>query len=59
AAEVIGITSNSIGGAIYTAKLLFATDEVFAWTIVIVLISVAFEKLVLMGIDKLQARWFV
>ncbi len=45
AAELIGITSGSLGEALYNAKLLFSTGELFAWTAVIVLLSFACEKL--------------
>ncbi len=47
AAEVIGITRGSIGEKLYDAKLLFDTAELLAWTVVIVLLSLAFEKLFL------------
>lgn len=46
AAEVIGVTANSIGGRLYDAKVYFMTSDLLAWTVVIVLLSVAFEKLV-------------
>lgn len=45
AAEVIGITKGSIGGELYSAKIFLSTAELFAWTLVIVLLSIAFEKL--------------
>ncbi|MEF9839425.1 MAG: ATP-binding cassette domain-containing protein [Lachnospiraceae bacterium] len=47
AAEVIGITDGSIGGALYNAKIFLSTGEVFAWTVIIVVISITFEKLFL------------
>ncbi|MDE7325592.1 MAG: ABC transporter permease subunit [Lachnospiraceae bacterium] len=47
AAEVIGLPPNSIGGELYRAKLYLMTPELFAWTIVIVAVSVLFEKLVM------------
>lgn len=56
AAEVIGQPKLSIGDALYRAKLFFATDELFAWTIAIILISVLFERLVLLLIDRLNRR---
>lgn len=56
AAEVIGITQNSIGGEIYNAKLLFSTQDVLAWTIVIIAISFAFEK-IFMAILKQVSRF--
>lgn len=55
AAEVIGVTADSIGGRLYDAKVYFMTSDLLAWTVVIVLISVAFEKLVL-GLVKLAYR---
>ena len=51
AAEVIGITSGSIGEKLYDAKLLFSTAELLAWTVVIVLLSLCFEKLFLRALD--------
>lgn len=47
AAEVIGLPHNTIGEALYEAKVFLSTDEMFAWTAVVVLTSVMFEKLVL------------
>lgn len=47
AAEIIGIPKTSIGGALYQAKLFLSTGELFAWTLVIILISIIFEKTVL------------
>lgn len=45
AAEVIGIPMGSIGASLYNAKLYFDTNIVFAWTLVIILLSVFVEKL--------------
>lgn len=44
AAEVIGICRNTIGEAIYMAKITFETADVFAWTVVIVTLSVLTSK---------------
>lgn len=44
AAEVIGVCSGSIGGMLYDAKVYLEITDLFAWTLVIVLISVGFEK---------------
>lgn len=52
AAEVIGIPDGSIGERLYEAKIYLDTAELFAWTAVVVLISVFFEK-VFMGLLKL------
>ncbi len=45
AAEVIGVPDGSIGKMIYNAKIYLATPELFAWTFVLVCISVWTEKL--------------
>ncbi len=56
AAEVIGISGGSIGEALYNAKLLFATDELLAWTAIIVLLSLAFERLFLRLLQCAERR---
>ena len=57
AAEVIGLCSSTIGEQLYTAKVYFQTADLFAWTAVIVLLSVLFEGLFLRGVDALTERW--
>lgn len=47
AAEVIGTPVYSIGGALYLAKIHLDTSGVLAWTMVIILFSILFERLVL------------
>lgn len=47
AAEVIGIPKNSIGENLYLAKAYFNTVDLFTWTLIIVLVSLFFEKTVL------------
>lgn len=56
AAEVIGIVSGSIGGALYQAKIFLETSELFAWTLVIVLASLAFERVFLWLLRALGSR---
>jgi NitT/TauT family transport system permease protein len=46
AAEVIGVVSGSIGGKLYEAKIYFLTADLLAWTLVIIVCSAVFEKLV-------------
>lgn len=53
AAEVIGLPQNSIGAQLYEAKLYLMTAELFAWTAVIVMVSVVFEKLVMLFVRLL------
>jgi len=47
AAEVIGVPSNTIGEHLYLSKINLSTADLFAWTIVIILISALFEKIFL------------
>ena len=45
AAELIGIPKNSLGEMLYYSKIYFNTLDLFAWTVIIVLLSIGFEKL--------------
>ena len=56
AAEVIGTPDHSIGGALYLAKIYLDTADLFAWTAVIVVLSVFFEKIIFYGIEVFF-RW--
>lgn len=50
AAEVIGIPDGSVGERLYEAKLYLDSAGLFAWTVVILCISVVFERLFLAGL---------
>ncbi len=55
AAEVIGVPAHSIGEKLYMAKIYLNTADLFAWTLVIILISAGGEKLflyLLNSVDK-------
>lgn len=56
AAEVIGTPIHSIGGALYLAKIYLDTADLFAWTAVIIVLSVLFEKIVF-GCVEYFFRW--
>ncbi len=45
AAEVIGVVNGSIGEKLYESKIYFLNADLFAWTIIIVVLSVLLEKL--------------
>lgn len=45
AAEVIGIPAGSIGEKLQQAKVYFETPDLFAWTLVIVVLCLLFERL--------------
>ena len=58
AAEVIGLPAMSIGEHLYEAKVYLATSDLFAWTLVIICISILgetlFSKLGAAVIDKIE-----
>lgn len=54
AAEVIGLPEFSIGENLYQAKIYLDTAELFAWTVVLICISILFEKIFMTLI-----QWFV
>ena len=53
AAEVIGLPEHSIGEHLYMAKIYLETADLFAWTLVIILVSAVFEQMVLFLISRL------
>ena len=57
AGEIIGLPRRSIGEQLYLAKLYLNTADLFAWSIVIILLSVALEKLLVRGISAAQRKW--
>lgn len=52
AAEVIGIPDGTIGEKLYESKIYLDTPDLFAWTIVIVVISILFEKIFIHVLEK-------
>ena len=50
AAELIGMPLTSVGERIYQAKVLFETADLFAWTLVVVLLAAASERIFLTGL---------
>ena len=56
AAEVIGIPDGSIGERLYESKVYLQTADLFAWTLVIVALSVGFEKCFLYAVDRAVSR---
>ncbi len=56
AAEVIGIPKGSVGERLYEAKIYLDTPDLFAWTVVIVLLSLLFGRLFLALLDAFVVR---
>ena len=56
AAEVLCTPSLAMGTQIYSSKLSLEIPDLFAWTAVIVAVSVAFEHLFLAAVDALVRK---
>ena len=56
AAEVIGLPDYSLGERLYMSKIYLDTAGLFAWTLLIILISFLFEKVVL-WLVKAYGEW--
>lgn len=56
AAEVIGLPEHAIGEQLYMSKIYLDTSGVLAWTVVTILLSVGFEKM-LMCLWKWFCAW--
>lgn len=55
AAEVIGMPEFSLGERLYMSKIYLDTAGLFAWTLLIILLSFLFEKAVLYIVEKFAA----
>lgn len=58
AAEIIGVPSHTIGENLYLSKIYLNTDSLFAWTLVIIVLSVTTEKLILWVIRRTGGRFW-
>ena len=54
AAEVLSHPRNSIGSNLYSAKVYLDSRELFAWTLVVILLSLFFERVFAKTIGKLN-----
>ncbi len=52
AAEVLTLPKHSIGRLIYESKLYLETTDLFAWTLVVILLSLLLEKVILGLLDR-------
>ena len=57
AAEVIGIPDGSLGERLYEAKIYLNMPELFAWTVVIVAVSIVMERVVLRLLWLIEEKW--
>ena len=56
AAEVIGVPEGTIGEQLYLSKIYLNTAELFAWTLVIILVSAGFERLFLVIFNRVGKK---
>lgn len=56
AAELFGVVRGTIGGNLHSARIHLETADLFAWTITIVILSYAMEKLFLLLFGRVK-RW--
>lgn len=56
AAEIIGTPKGSIGQQLYLSKIYLDTDDLLAWTVVLVILSIICEKLIVAGIKLLISK---
>ncbi len=56
AAEILGMPKNSIGVQLNNAKIYLETVDLFAWTIVVIVLSVVLEKLFLLFSKYLRKK---
>lgn len=56
AAEVICNPQNAIGGKLYEAKIYLETEELYAWTVVVILLSFLIEKGIVILLDRFTRK---
>ncbi len=56
AAEVLSNPLHSIGGFLYDSKVYLESAELYAWTIVVILLSLVFEYIIKYAIRKLRFK---
>ena len=57
AGEIIGLPRWSIGEQLYLSKLYLNTADLFAWSLVIILLSLALERLLVFALATVQRKW--
>lgn len=56
AGEIIGLPDHSVGEQLYLAKLYLNMGDLFAWTLLVIAVSLLTERLVLWAVDRFSAR---
>lgn len=58
AAEIICMTKNSIGKEIYDSKFILDGPTMFAWTLVVVILSVCIEKIIKLITERIKRNGY-
>ncbi|MDL2233224.1 ABC transporter permease subunit [Ruminococcaceae bacterium OttesenSCG-928-L11] len=56
AAEIIALPKSAIGKQIYNSKIYLETQDLFAWTIAVILLSVLIEHAAMWGLRRLERK---
>ena len=56
AAEILAVPKNAIGTMLYESKIYQETTDLFAWTAVVILLSLFFEKIIVRAIRFVGER---
>ena len=56
AAEILATPDHSIGKELYFSKTYLETPTLFAWTLVVIVLSLLIEKLLVFGLERLSGR---
>ncbi len=59
AAEILGLPKLAIGRQIHDAKIYVEIPELFAWTLVVIFLSMTLEKLLLLLMKQLETRFLL
>ncbi len=57
AAEVLTVPVRSIGTNIFESKTYMETTDLFAWTLLVILLSIALEKVIMLTFRKIENRF--
>ena len=57
AAEVLCLAAASIGRHLYESKIYLETADMFAWTLVVILLSILIEKGMMAAVMACQKKW--
>ncbi len=57
AAEILATPKHSIGTELYFSKTYLETPTLFAWTLVVIVLSIMIEKLFVFGLERLGRSW--